>query len=105
MSAAQNPPSRPLLWRRLAWMEIVGCMSPATFYREVAAGHIQTVKIGTSTRVSTSPEAYVAARIAEQAEAEAGASKRAQQLVEARRAKADRKDRRRHPEEHHPVTN
>lgn len=80
-------------------------MSMPTFYREVHAGLIKIVKIGTSTRVLTPPEEYVAAKIAAQTEADAGASKRAQQLVEARRAKADRKDRRRHHEAHDPVTN
>ncbi len=69
MSAAKNPSSQPLLWRRLDWCKIVGDMSAATFYREHAAGHIQTVKIGSSTRVVTPPEKYIAAKIAAQAKA------------------------------------
>jgi len=69
MSAAQNSSSQPLLWRRLDWCKIVGDMSPATFYREHAAGHIQTVKIGSSTRVVTPPEKYIATKIAAQAKA------------------------------------
>jgi hypothetical protein len=89
MSAAKNPPSQQqLAWRRQVWCRLVGDMSGATFYRERAAGIIRTIKIGSSTRVITPPEEYIAAKIAAQAAAgEDATTRRSKELVEIRRAK------------------
>ena len=50
----------PVAWRVKDWQSKVP-ISNSTFYEECKAGRIETVKRGTTTLVTTSPKAYIAA--------------------------------------------
>jgi hypothetical protein len=53
----------PAAWRVNGWLEEVP-ISRSKFYEERNAGRIKTVKVGSSTLVTTAPKDYLAALVA-----------------------------------------
>jgi hypothetical protein len=59
-----DPQPEQIAWRPRVWCEIVD-ISPATLYREIAAGSVQFVKLGRATRIVTTPRQYLDRKIAQ----------------------------------------